>query len=145
MGSSDAHGEGVHGVRPDARDGLRARRTIGRRAFVALWAGAVATIALPACGSDPSGPAATVAMREYSYDPVDLSIPRDSKVLIVNEGTEVHNWIIKEAGVGTAALRPGTRFVLDLKGVKPGRYIVYCDQAGHAQLGQTGTVTISAA
>jgi uncharacterized cupredoxin-like copper-binding protein len=49
---------------------------------------------------------------------------------------------VKGAGVGTAELRPGQSIRVSLKGIKPGTYTVYCDQAGHAQAGQVGTLTI---
>jgi plastocyanin len=99
-----------------------------------------------ACGKDEGGGSAavTVRMGEYYYQPAQMTVPKDAKVTLVNDGALVHNWILKEAGVGTGRVAPGQSAVLDLDGVPPGNYMVYCDEPGHVAAGQTGTLTITA-
>lgn len=90
-----------------------------------------------------TSPAATVHMSEFSYSPKSVSVPKNAKVLVENDGQVVHNWIIKGAGVGTAEVQPGATQVLDLGGIAPGTYTVFCDRPGHAAAGQTGSLTIA--
>lgn len=114
-----------------------------------LWplvAAAVAALALTACGGDDarqSTPAATVHMTEFSYSPAELTVPKNSTINVVNDGTVVHTWIVKGAGVGTAGVPPHQSILVDLKDVAPGTYTVYCDQPGHTEQGQSGKLTIT--
>lgn len=106
----------------------------------------VATVALPACGGDdrPSAtPANTVRMGEFFYKPAEFTVPANAIVNIVNDGSVAHSWILKGAGVGTTAIAPGQSIIVDLRGIKPGIYTVFCDQAGHTEAGQTGKLTIA--
>ncbi len=82
-------------------------------------------------------------MGEYFYQPADVVVPRNSKITIVNEGSLVHSWVVKGAGVGTAGLPPGQSIIVFLAAVPPGTYTIYCDQPGHTQLGQAGILTIT--
>lgn len=85
---------------------------------------------------------ATVSMGEFWFRPAELTVPRNAKVTVVNDGAVVHTWIVKGAGVGTANVRPGQSAVLDLEDIQPGAYTVYCDQPGHTEAGQSGRLTI---
>ena len=122
------------------RDHRAARSVLASAAVVILVA-----LGAAACGGDPApskAPAATVHLGEYYYRPAELTVALKSKVTLVNDGTLVHTWIVKGAGVGTAAIAPGQTVVLDLADVPPGTYMVYCDQPGHTQMGQMGTLTV---
>lgn len=101
---------------------------------------------MASCAKDPTTEARTytVRMADFSYSPAELTVPRNAKVSLVNEGAVGHSWILKGAGVGTALVRPGQTVVLDFKDVPPGVYTVYCDQPGHTQSGQSGRLTIVA-
>lgn len=114
--------------------------------LLAIVALAGLTLTVGGCGGDDTKvatPAGTVRMGEFYFRPADVTVPANSEVTVVNDGTVVHNWIVKGAGVGTAELRPGQSIIVSLKGVKPGTYTVYCDQPGHVEAGQVGTLTIS--
>ena len=117
--------------------------TLFRRLVLAAIV-AVSVLALSACGGDdrPATAPMTVRMGEYFYRPAELSVARDADVRIVNDGAIVHSWIIQGAGVGTAGIEPGGSIIVGLRGIAPGTYTVYCDQAGHTQAGQTGRITI---
>ena len=104
-------------------------------------------LALGACGGADArvaAPAATVRMGDFDYQPADITVGAGSEVTVVNDGGVIHNWIVRGAGVGTAELKPGRSIIVDLQGVKPGTYTVYCDQPGHVEAGQVGTLTITA-
>jgi plastocyanin len=106
----------------------------------------ISGFALTGCSSDdtPSAtPAMTVKMGEFWYKPAEFTVPEDAIVSIVNDGSVAHSWILQGAGVGTTAMAPGASIIVDLRGIKPGTYTVYCDQAGHTQSGQTGRLTIA--
>ena len=102
---------------------------------------------LTSCSKIPPAPAAQPAvvihMVEYRFIPAAVTVPRGSTVLIVNDGTMAHSWVIPKAGVGTGDVAPGRSVSLDLTGIAPGTYGVTCDLPGHAQLGEVGTVTIT--
>jgi len=127
----------------DHHDRLRARHA--RHLVVAILVAALG-LALGACGGDDqklTAPTATVHMGEFFYKPAELTVARNSAITVVNDGTVVHTWIVKGAGVGTAEMRPGASIIVDLKGIAPGTYMVYCDQPGHTQSGQSGMLTIT--
>jgi uncharacterized cupredoxin-like copper-binding protein len=128
--------------------GRPAHPVLCRRQRPAAIAAAVVLLAvsLGACvGESPedAAPAATVRMGEYFFAPGELTVPRNANVLLQNEGALVHSWVIQGAGIGTAGIAPGRSFILTLKDLRPGRYIVYCDQAGHTQAGQSGVLIIA--
>ena len=105
-----------------------------------------AAAGLGACGGTSAAahkpPEATVQMVEYKFVPPNVTVHRNASVAIINDGTMVHSWVIPKAGVGTPGLAPGATEVLELSGIAPGTYGVLCDQPGHAQLGQVGTITV---
>jgi len=117
-----------------------------RRRLVAALLIAVA-IAVTACGNavvavDPSAPT-VVHMTEFAFTPKALTVPRDSKVTVVNDGKIAHTWTVTKESLGTGLVAPGASEVVDLRGVLPGTYAVMCTQPGHAAAGQTGTLTIT--
>lgn len=116
------------------------------RSLAAVLLVALAALTLSGCGGDdpkPPTPAVTVHMGEFFYRPAEVTLPRNSSVSVVNDGTVVHTWIVKGAGVGTAGVAPGQSILVNLRGIAPGTYTVYCDQPGHTQNGQSGTLTIT--
>jgi plastocyanin len=119
------------------------------RACRAVLVNLVVASLLLAGGCGGASPAAhpsaatTVNMAEYSYAPAELSVPANTKLTVINDGKLTHTYILRGIGRGTADVLPGKRAVLDLAGVAPGTYHVFCDQPGHAANGQTGTITIT--
>jgi plastocyanin len=87
--------------------------------------------------------AITVHMAEYNYTPGDLTVPANTKLTLINDGTLIHTYILRGIGRGTADVQPRKRAVLDLAGVAPGTYQAFCDQTGHTEKGQSGTITIT--
>ena len=117
-----------------------------RRALALAVLTLTALLALGACGGDDEqvgAPALTVRMGDMFFDPAGVTVPAGAEVRVVNEGAVVHNWIVRGAGVGTAEVRPGQSIIVSLRGIKAGTYTVYCDQLGHVEAGQVGTLTIT--
>jgi plastocyanin len=114
--------------------------------FLAVIALVALALTLSACGGDDAqvaAPAGTVRMGDFWFQPADVTMSADSELTVVNDGAVIHNWIIRGAGVGTAELKPGQSIIVSLRGVEPGTYTVYCDQPGHVEAGQVGTLTIT--
>jgi plastocyanin len=132
-------------VAPDAfgMDAVNRPHTLGRTLFLAVL---VAAVAGGGCGGDDvarTAPSVTVHMGEFFYRPAELTVARNSALTVVNDGAVVHSWILKGAGVGTAGVAPGGSIIVDLRDIAPGTYAIFCDQPGHTQSGQAGTLIIS--
>jgi plastocyanin len=104
-------------------------------------------VVIAGCGGTSSAAhpsaATTVQMAEYSYTPADLTVPLNTKLTVINRGTLTHTYILRGIGRGTADVQAGQRVTLDLAGVAPGTYHVFCDQVGHTEKGQSGLITIT--
>lgn len=129
---------------PRSQSDRHPRRLVSSLLLAALAATAV--LALSACGGDDraiASPAVTVHLGEFFYQPAQLTVPRDSSVNVVNDGALGHSWILKGVGVGTPEVMPGRSIIVNLRGVAPGTYAIYCDQPGHMAAGQSGMLTIT--
>jgi plastocyanin len=124
-----------------------AHRAPGSRRLLMAGVLIAVAIAVTACGNavvaiDTSAPA-VVHMTEFAFTPNAITMPRDSRVTVVNDGKMDHTWTVTKVALGTGVVAPGASVVVDLTGVAPGTYAVVCDQPGHAAAGQTGTLTIT--
>jgi plastocyanin len=101
-------------------------------------------VALSACGSSShtnskaapvttaapsSAPAASghveVAIKNYAFKPVDLTVKAGSKVTFANDDQTAHTATSKTSGVfDTGAIQPGKSATVTLS--KPGTYTYYC-------------------
>jgi len=108
---------------------------------------AFVVVVIAGCGGTSSAAhpsaATTIQMAEYSYAPADLTVPLNTKLTVINRGTLIHTYILRGIGRGTAEVQPGRQVTLDLAGVAPGTYPVFCDQVGHTEKGQSGLITIT--
>lgn len=98
-------------------------------------------------GGQPSGTAegsaVTVTEKEWTIQFASGTLrPGKVKLLIKNEGTIEHNFIIEEANFEIDAIPPGTtkEVTVDLK---PGTYTVLCNIAGHQEAGMKTTITVA--
>ena len=68
--------------------------------------------------------------------------PGKVKLLIKNEGTIEHNFVIEGTSVDLEAIPPGStkEVTVDLK---PGTYNVLCTIAGHSEAGMKTTITVA--
>ena len=88
-------------------------------------------------------PVATVHIDDSSCRPATVTVPRNSAVTIVNEGTLVHSWNVTGPGVGTTGIPPGRSIILDLRDIAPGTYSTWCGREGQSGVGEPGTLTIT--
>jgi plastocyanin len=119
-------------------------------------AACLAALAFAGCGSEApvtlKGPVIRLRLDDYRIVPQDIRVPTGRlTVEIDNAGVLVHNlqvWSLDRSGGrsklvgGTASLHPGerARVILDLA---PGTYAMLCSLGNHADLGQTGTLTVT--
>jgi plastocyanin len=91
-----------------------------------------------------AGGAETVSMKEYEFDPSDVSVEQGSTVTVDNEGNIAHNLTVergskKVAGTSTFLGGKSERLKVD---VDPGKYTMVCTVPGHEELGMKGTFTV---
>jgi plastocyanin len=94
----------------------------------------------------PSGGATTsaVSMKEYEFDPSDVTAKQDSTITVENKGKIAHNLTVEEGGkkvAGTSTFLGGKSEKLKVS-LKPGKYTMLCTVPGHEQLGMKGTFTV---
>ena len=98
-------------------------------------------------GGQPSGTAPgagiTVSEKEWTIEfPTKTLKAGTVKLVVKNDGTIEHNFIIEEAKVEVDAIQPGSskEVTVDLK---PGTYTVLCNIAGHQEAGMKTTITVT--
>ena len=105
----------------------------------------VTVAALGACGGDDGGDAVRVdvALGRFVIEPATVTVPAgEVELRVTNTDTMVHDLVV--ASKGTRPLQPGESYDLPLGAIEAGDYRMWCDQPGHADAGQTGTLTVTA-
>ena len=113
-------------------------------------------LAATGCGGDSNGDSGsagtdlTVQMRDYEFDPRNVSVPRGGTIHVTNEGQIAHNLRIErgpdprketEELAGTDSFLPGDSENLRVE-LPRGRYALVCTVPGHRELGMTGTLRV---
>lgn len=122
----------------------RALLTLSVAGVLVAIATVIAVINSPATGSAaPEAPfTAVISLKEFSITG-DLQVPAGPVVLDVsNDGSGVHNLVLRSSGRATDDLQPGERDVLDLGTLAPGTFEVYCSIPGHEAAGMVATITV---
>jgi FtsP/CotA-like multicopper oxidase with cupredoxin domain len=121
------------------------REAVGTGSFIfafvaALFAFLAFVIAVRAdnrsVGAAPNG--VQVSLSEFAISPSMISAPEGGKLVVTNNGTVVHSFVIEGTKLATKELQPGDSETLDLKNVAAGTYTVSCGVAGHKQAGMVG-------
>lgn len=86
-----------------------------------------------------SGPQLTLT--EFKITPNEISVPADSVITIVNDGTVAHDVMVD--GIMSDQVDAGGTTTLDLTGLAPGTYDMICTVTGHKDSGMTGTITVT--
>jgi hypothetical protein len=86
---------------------------------------------------------ATVHIDDSSVRPSIVTVPRNSAITIVNDGTRAYSWNVIGPDIGTTAIPSGRSIVLDLRDIAPGTYATFCEEAGRRRAGETGILTIT--
>lgn len=107
--------------------------------------GVVAVLA--SCGDGGSAgapvPVLDVELGRYTIEPETLTVPAGAVELrVTNVDTMVHSLVV--AGRGTRQLAPGESETISVD-TQPGDRRMWCDIAGHADLGQVGVLRTVAA
>lgn len=97
--------------------------------------------ATPITASSSSAPA-SVALDEFTIAPAPLEVSSDGALSVTNDGTTVHDLAVEGQDLSTPELNPGEQADLDLSGLEPGAYTVYCQIAGHRESGMEGELTV---
>src|SRR3989441_12168591 len=90
----------------------------------------------------PEGSAVAVSEKEWTIHFASSTMkPGKVKLLIKNDGTIEHNFVIEGTSVDLEAIPPGStkEVTVDLK---PGTYNVLCTIAGHSEAGMKKTITV---
>ena len=105
--------------------------------------GAASTAAAPASAAGAPGDTVTVELTEFAIDGA-LDVAAGTRLVVDNAGAADHNLKVRDTEVGTGTLVPGASETLDLSGLAPGEYVVWCDIPGHATAGMETTLTVAA-
>lgn len=139
---------------PKRRPGLNTETLALSALFVSLFAFAAAIIAvgvafraidehdaIAAAGGARAGAARVeVSLSEFMIMPGPLSAAAGSTLAVTNEGAVAHN--LSVADLITPDLASGDQAELDVSGLAPGTYAIFCAIPGHKELGMETTLTI---
>jgi plastocyanin len=84
----------------------------------------------------------TVGLKEFAIEPKTLEVDEGAKLTVVNNGSAEHNLAITGEDKQTKNLMNGDTDTLDLSGLEPGEYEIFCAISGHKEAGMRGTLAI---
>ena len=84
----------------------------------------------------------TAALTEYGIALSESEIGPNGHITVTNNGTMAHDLGVRDTDLMTASIAPGASATLDLAGLDPGTYELYCDVAGHADSGMKARLVI---
>ncbi|MFE4976304.1 cupredoxin domain-containing protein [Kitasatospora sp. NPDC056651] len=73
----------------------------------------------------PSPVAGTVTVRDFAFDPADLTVRPGAVVIVTNTGTTTHTLTAQDGGFDTGPIAPGTAVSLTAPS-RPGAYSYLC-------------------
>src|SRR6266545_2196851 len=100
--------------------------------------------------SDGSGGAAaapataTVRLTEFAIEPATLDVAAGGSLEIMNMGSGQHNLAVEGQDLASAMIDSGGTGQLDLAGLAPGTYTIFCQVPGHREAGMEGTLRVAA-
>jgi len=99
------------------------------------------------CGGDASDAVVVdVELGNYSISPATLTLPAGVEVeLRVTNVDETMFHSLVAGGKGTRTLEPGDSQTLAMGVLTTGRFRMWCDVPGHAQMGQVGMMVVEPA
>ncbi|HUG83295.1 MAG TPA: multicopper oxidase domain-containing protein [Euzebya sp.] len=109
-------------------------------------AAAGAETTLVADAEDATVAAVGVDLAEFTIAPDPITVAPGGTLDVTNSGAIPHNLQLKgqETTYGTTDLNAGDGAVIDLAGLEPGEYPMYCSIAGHESSGMAATLVIDA-
>jgi plastocyanin len=118
-----------------------------RRPLVGLLLAAASALLVSGCGGGASDAVVIdVELGNYTISPATLTLPAEVEVelRVTNVDTAMIHSLVA-AGKGTRTLQPGESQTLPMGVLAPGRFQMWCDVPGHAQMGQVGMVVVEPA
>ncbi len=94
-------------------------------------------------GAATSGQTISADLTEFAITLSSGEVAPDSTIEVTNSGTMIHNLGVTDTDRVTPDLQPGETAALDLSGMEPGTYELYCEIPGHADSGMTTSLVIT--
>lgn len=79
---------------------------------------------------------------KFTPDTIRLSEGEEVKVVLKNQGTHPHNWVVSDLDISTKTINPGREDSVIIKAEKAGEYTFFCSVGNHRQLGMEGELFI---
>jgi FtsP/CotA-like multicopper oxidase with cupredoxin domain len=89
-----------------------------------------------------TGQTITADLGEFTVTLSSATVTPGSTITVTNSGSMVHNLGVTGTDLITPDIQPGGTASLDLTGLEPGEYELYCEVPGHADSGMTAALTI---
>ena len=86
-----------------------------------------------------------VKLSEYAISPAAVTVAAQGSIDVTNTGSMAHNLSIVGQNLKTADIPAGGKANLDLSGLNPGTYQLYCAVTGHKDLGMVATLKVTPA
>ena len=118
-----------------------------RRPLAGSLLAAVAVLMVSGCsGGAGDAVVVDVELGNYTISPETLTLPADVEVelRVTNVDTAMIHSLVA-AGKGTRTLQPGESQTVPMGVLEAGRFQMWCDVPGHAQMGQVGVVVVEPA
>ena len=88
---------------------------------------------------------AKVTLTEMAIEPATLEVAPGGTLEVTNGGSVVHNLAVEGEDLRTEMLDSHGTGQLDVSGLAPGAYTLYCEVAGHREAGMHATLTVAKA
>ena len=85
-----------------------------------------------------------VKLSEYAITPAAVTVAAQGSIDVTNTGSMAHNLSIVGQNLKTPDIPAGGKANLDLAGLSPGTYQLYCAVTGHKDLGMVATLKVTA-
>ena len=95
-------------------------------------------------GGGGGGGAITVRMTEFKFEPATFTATAGQPVRLnlQNEGTVVHDFMIKDLNVHSPKVQPGKSMPFEFTPARAGTFEIMCEEPGHEPGGMKGTITV---
>jgi len=85
-----------------------------------------------------AGGGTAVTLTEFAISPASVTVAEGGKLVVTNNGTVEHNLTVEGTDFATANFGGGESATLDLGGLEPGAYTIFCSVPGHREAGMVG-------
>jgi FtsP/CotA-like multicopper oxidase with cupredoxin domain len=114
--------------------------------LVAVTIALVALVTAAQADSDGGGGSASTSatLTEYAISPAAVSVPEGGSIGVTNTGAIPHNLSVEGTNRKTTDLGTGESETLDVGGLEPGTYTLFCSLAGHREAGMVADLHVGA-